>query len=51
MGFFHTQKNMTVTPAKQLALFIQVPEEALRRLLHTASIFSTTLNAGPIAVC
>lgn len=51
MGFFHTQKNMTVTPAKQLTLFIQVPEEALRRLLHTASIFSTTLNAGPIAVC
>lgn len=40
---------MMVTPVKQLALFIQMPEEALRHLLHTASKFSTAMNACPIS--
>lgn len=49
-GFFfspHKKRNMTLIPAKQLALFIQMPEEALRHLLHTASKFSSTMDTRP----
>lgn len=52
MGFFHAEKKTwrSLQPNNLLCSF-KCPRKPWRHLLHPASKFSTSLNAGPIAVC